>query len=80
MDLAPELTITSKGNRHLLLMVDNFSKFTLLYPLKDKSSQTIANIIFNNLICTFGKPKVIRVDQGTEFKGDVEDLAERWDI
>lgn len=28
----------------------------------------------------FGTPKVIRIDQGTEFKGDVSDLAYRWGI
>ena len=38
MDLALELTITPKGNRHLLIMVDNFSKFTLVIPIKDKTS------------------------------------------
>ena len=36
MDL--ELTTSSKGNRHLLVIVDNVSKFTLLFPIKDKSS------------------------------------------
>lgn len=45
MDLAPELTITAKGNRHLMIVVDNFTKFTMLFPIPDKSSQTIANII-----------------------------------
>ena len=38
MDLAPELKLTKNNNRHLLVIVDNFSKFTLLYPIKDKSS------------------------------------------
>ena len=38
MDLAPELTITPDKNRHLLVMVDNFSKLTILVPLKNKSS------------------------------------------
>ena len=33
LDLAPELTISDRGNRHLLLVVDNFSKFTLLIPI-----------------------------------------------
>ena len=80
MDLAPELTITSNKNRHLLVVVDNFSKFTLVYPLKNKSSQAIAEAIYNNVICIFGKPKCIRIDQGIEFKGDVEDLCQRWNI
>ena len=61
-------------------MVDNFSNFTLIYHIKDKTSQTIADCIFNNFICTYGTPKVIRVDKGTEYKGDVKDLAYRWGI
>lgn len=38
MDLAPELIITPRENRHLLVVVDNFSKFTILIPIKNKSS------------------------------------------
>ena len=62
MDLATELTITNEKNRHMLIIVDNFSKLTLIIPLKNKSSQHVADSIFNHLICVFGKPKVIRVD------------------
>lgn len=47
MDLAPELKVTSRKNRHLLVIVDNFSKFTLLFPIKNKTSKTIADTIFN---------------------------------
>ena len=80
MDLAPELKVTPRKNRHLLVIIDNFSKFSLLIPIKDKSSSTIADATFNNLICVFGKPKVIRVDQGNEFKGEFLNMVNRWNI
>ena len=33
IDLALELTITQRKNRHLAIIVDNFTKFTILVPL-----------------------------------------------
>ena len=57
----------NKGIRFLLCVIDIFSKYTWVIPLKDKFEITITNasqIILKESNC---KPNKIRVDKGSEF-------------
>ena len=70
LDLITNLDpITEDGYRHCLVCVDCFTKWTEIVPIKDRSSSTMANWLYRELIPRFGKPKWIRVDAGREFKG-----------
>ena len=48
-----------------------FSKYAWVIPLKDKKGVSIVNAFQNILEKSNGKPKKIRVDQGSEFCNDV---------
>jgi transposase InsO family protein len=54
----------------MLVMVDHFSRFTILRALLDKSSTTIAKELLN-IFCLFSFPKVLSCDNGTEFISDI---------
>lgn len=41
MDLLVDLPVTSTGARHVLAMVDPFSKFVLFFPLRHKSAAAV---------------------------------------
>ena len=56
-------------------MVDTFSKFVILAALPDRAASTVARCIRERLISVFGVPLSFRVDNGTEFAGDVAALC-----
>ena len=56
-----------KGYRYILVVIDNFSKFRLTIPLKNKYNQSIADA-FSQIIKTSGrKPNLLETDDGKEY-------------
>ena len=56
-----------KGIRFSLCVIDIFSKYTWIIPLKDKKGFTITNDFQYNLDESNRKPNKIWVDKGSEF-------------
>ena len=56
-----------KGFRFLLCVIDIYSKYTWVVPLKDKKGVSIVNAFQNILNKSNRKPKKIWVDKGSEF-------------
>jgi len=74
------LTTTKKSYRHILVVVDGFSKFTWLYATK---STTTAEVLvrLEKQAATFGNPRRIISDRGTAFtSNDFEDYCRRENI
>lgn len=63
-EIAPE----NKGNRYLLAIIDCFSRFAFVVPLKNKKSETVAKA-FKSVLSKNRKPLKLQTDQGTEFTG-----------
>lgn len=60
---------SSKGNVYLLVLVDAFTKFCIIKPLRTlKSSPTIRAL--EEIFTTFGYPKRLISDRGTSFTSD----------
>ena len=57
----------NKGFRFLLCVIDIFSKYTWVIPLKDKRGITITNVFQNILYESHRKPNRIWVEKGSEF-------------
>ena len=57
----------NKGFRFLLCVVDIFSKYAWVVPLKDKKGSSIVNAFQKILKESDRKPKKIWVDKGSEF-------------
>jgi hypothetical protein len=54
------------GNKVLLVIIDHFTSFVLVFPLKDKSAKSVAEKLW--WVCSiFGLPSVIQSDNGKEF-------------
>ena len=71
MDLLDMSVTSAKGNRYVLVMVDCFSRWTEACPLSDKTSISVADAFFSNIVCRFGMPSVIHSNQGREFENKV---------
>ena len=57
----------SKGFRFLLCVIDIFSKYAWVVPLKDKKGITITNAFQKILNVSNRKPNKIWVDKGSDF-------------
>ena len=74
MDYAVDFPETSNGNRHLLIMVEAFSKMIIAVPTPDRTSATTAQAFLQHVLCKYGAPAVVTTDNGVEFHGDLEGL------
>ena len=70
MDLGTFNVTSSSGNNYMLILVDYFSRFTVLRAIPDKSSVTIARELLN-VFCLFSFPKVLTSDNGSEFVNEI---------
>ena len=59
-----------KGFRYILGVIDVFSRYTMLIPLKNINSKYVVNKLFKRWISLFGIPRIIHSDNGTQFKSD----------
>ncbi len=66
-----ELPVTSLGNRYVLVVMDYFTRFVNLYPLKDQRATTVAQCIFEDYIKQHVVPEIIHTDQGRQFESDL---------
>ena len=57
----------NKGIKYLLCVIDGFSKYAWVAPLKDKKGVSIVNAFQRILEESDRKPNKIWVDQGSEF-------------
>ena len=70
----------NKGYRYLLLVIDVFSKYGWIVPLKDKKGETVM-IAFQTIFKEGRIPKYIWVDKGKEFYNKhLKDLLEKHNI
>ena len=53
--------------RYLLVGIDAFSKFVVLYPLRKATTKIIISKIFGDYVSKYGKPRRIQSDQGSQF-------------
>ena len=60
-----------KGERYILSVIDCFSQYLILIPIKDHNATTVSQALFERVIGYFGCPRKILSDRGTEFTGCV---------
>lgn len=67
LDIVGPLPLTEKGNKYILTLQDDLTKFSQAYAIPNHEAITIAKNFANNFICKFGIPKCIVTDQGKDF-------------
>ena len=60
-----------KGERFILLVIDCFSRYLILIPIKDHNATSVSQAPFKRVVGYFGCPRKILSDRGTEFTGRV---------
>ena len=66
VDLIGPLEVTENGNTFILTVIDHFSRYTEVFPLRSKSSADASNAFLKFLV-RHGNVKYLVSDKGTEF-------------
>ena len=56
-----------KGNKYVLMVVCQFTKWMEAYPLARQTADEISRLVVDNIISRFGPPEIIHTDQGRNF-------------
>lgn len=79
----PFQTPTPRGNRYVLTLIDDYSRYTIIYLLqtKDQAAARIEDFILYAMNKFEKPPKIIRSDRGGEYTGKVnQDLLRKYGI
>jgi hypothetical protein len=66
IDTIGPLAEDEDGNKHILVLVDCFTRWIELYAIPDTSAKAAAGALFQH-VGRFGAPATLRSDQGTQF-------------
>ncbi|KAF0749587.1 Uncharacterized protein FWK35_00035164 [Aphis craccivora] len=70
-DIVGPLPKTIMGNTHILTLQDELSRYALAIALSSTDAPTVAQAFVECYVCTYGIPKSILTDCGTNFLSDV---------
>eukprot|EP00794_Sanderia_malayensis_P018344 gene18344-biopygen12294 len=62
---------TSRGNKHLLVAMDQFTNWCEVFATKDQRATTVASLLVSRVFGRFGPPTVLHSDQGRNFEGNL---------
>lgn len=68
---------SSEGHKYALTIQDQFTKYVVGVPLKERTAARILKEINQAWITPFQTPAAIRVDEGTEFQGEFKQFCEK---
>ena len=71
LDMVGPLPESDKGNKYIMVMVDQFSKWVEIQPLAEISAETTARAVIDNFFSRFGYLLQIHTDQGKNFDGNL---------
>ena len=59
-----ELPLTNNGNRYAITFIDYLTKWVESFTCSDQTSETIAKLLVDNVVCRHGVPEYLVSDQG----------------
>jgi hypothetical protein len=71
MDIVTPLKVSMKGNKHLVVITDYYTKWAEAYALPDIEAETIARVLIREIISRHGAPRRIITDRGSQFMSKV---------
>jgi len=81
IDLLGPFVRSKKGNVGILIVLDHYSKFTFLKPLRSLVSKTIIEYLEHDIFNCFGVPETIVSDNGSQFKcKELEKFLQKFGI
>jgi hypothetical protein len=77
----PEGIESVRGYSYILSCVDLFTRYAVCIPLRDCKSATLAQAIFDHIVCVHGRPgRLLSDDASNLIHSAVAELCTRWKI
>lgn len=67
LDFLGPFTPSNKGNKYVLMMIDQFTKWLECVAVPEQNAETVAQQFMQHFIVTFGCPLEVHTDQGKQF-------------
>ena len=67
VDVMGPFISSKRGERCILSIIDCFSKYLILVPLRDHTAPSVSKALYERVVGYFGCPRKILSDRGTEF-------------
>lgn len=78
-DLMGPFPRSTKQNRYLLVISDYFTKFTLIFPLRQATAKAVVRHM-EEVILMYGAPQLVRCDNGTQYTShEFRELLEKYE-
>ena len=71
MDFMTDLPTTDRGNKHLLVVCDHFTRWVEVFPLPDMLAVTVARTLASEVFSRFGCLKYLHSDCAANFRSQV---------
>ena len=81
IDILGPLTLSDNGNKYILALVDQFTKWIECSALPDQTAERVATAAINDTFSRLGLPLRIHSDQGRQFEGQLfQELCDKLEI
>jgi hypothetical protein len=68
IDVAGLFPLSDKGNRHIVIAMEYFSKWLEAYAIPNQEASAIAENLVANFFCRFSIPRALHNDQSRNFE------------
>ncbi len=80
MDIAGPLPETKSGNKYILVAIDHYSKWCEAKAVVDHGAKIAARFLEDEVICRYGVPKFMLIDNGGEWAAEFDVMCKDYDI
>ncbi len=67
-DIAGPFKEITRGNKYYIVVIDHFTKYIQVYPMKKIQAEDVAQVIVDQWMMIFGIPESILSDGGTQYR------------
>ena len=65
------LPVSKKGNKYLLMIVDQFTKWLECFPIENQTAEVVSKVLVDNVFSRLGCPIELHTDQGKNMDGNL---------